>query len=75
MLVRFLTAIALAATTAAILAGTDTAAQAPPVQQPAAARPHSRPSLRRNGRPTRHAEEAAPRAEGLPLFAGQDRSR
>ena len=71
MLVRFLTAIALAASVAAVLAGADTAAQAPPVQQPAAAEQQAKPpkewppdadTLRK-----RRLE-----AEALPLFASQE---
>ena len=71
MLVRFLTASALATAVAAILAGTDTAAQAPPVEKPAAAEQQAKPP--KEWPPD--AETLGKRrreAEALPLFAGQD---
>jgi len=73
MLVRFLTAIALAATMAVILAGTDTAAQAPPVQQPAAAAAAQPPKPPKEWPPDADTlKKRRLEAEGLPLFASQD---
>jgi hypothetical protein len=71
MLVRFLTAIVLATACAAVLAGTDTAAQAPPAQKPAAA--DQPPIVPKEWPPD--AETLGKRrleAEALPLFASQD---
>ena len=73
MLARFLTAIVLAAALAAVLAGTDTAAQAPPAQKPAAAAADQAPKVPKAWPPD--AETLSKRrleAEALPLFASQD---
>ena len=70
MLARFLTAIVLATALAAVLAGTDTAAQAPPAQKPAAAAAEQAPKIPKAWPPD--AETLSKRrleAEALPLFA------
>jgi hypothetical protein len=72
MLVRFLTAIALATVLAAALAGADAAAQAPPAQKPAAAAADAPPKPPKEWPPD--AEKLRDRrleAEALPLFASQ----
>jgi hypothetical protein len=73
MLVRFLTSIGLATALAAVLAGTDAGAQAPPAQKPAAAAEQKQPKAPKEWPPD--AETLKKRrleAEALPLFASQE---
>jgi len=71
MLARFLTAGALATAVAAVLAGADTAAQAPPAQQPAAAEQQAK--LPKEWPPDADTlRKRRLEAEALPLFAGQE---
>src|SRR5512139_410896 len=71
MLARFLTAGALATAVAAVLAGADTPAQAPPAQQPAAAEQQAK--LPKEWPPDADTlRKRRLEAEALPLFAGQE---
>jgi hypothetical protein len=73
MLVRFLTATALATALAAVLAGIDTAAQAPAAQKPAAAAAEQAPKIPKAWPPDADTlRNRRLEAEALPLFAGQD---
>jgi hypothetical protein len=73
MLVRFLTAILVATALAAVLAGTDTAAQAPPAQKPAAAEAAKPPKPQKDWPPDADTlQKRRLKAEALPLFASQE---
>ena len=73
MLTRFLTAISLATILAAGLAGTDTAAQAPPAQKPAAAAAEKAPKPPKVWPPDEETlRKRRLEAEAVPLFASLD---